>query len=111
MSWNNCRNGKIKLLPRSFQFPSMPLPSLIRMWYCGDIPKNIPPYRMLRGSDVDYMKHGKSKLSSMKKLMGFVIRAATVVNRPNLIKREMLVNDTLLMYHAVKHMFHFESFL
>ena len=63
---------------------------------------------MLRGSDVDYMKHGQSKLSSMKKLMGHVIRAATVVNRPNLIKREMVVNDTLLLYHAVKHMFHFD---
>ena len=31
LSWKNCKDGKIKLLPKSFMFPSMPLPNLTQM--------------------------------------------------------------------------------
>ena len=47
VAWRNCLGGNIRLLPESFVFPTMPLPNLVRMWYCGDVPSNIPPYKML----------------------------------------------------------------
>ena len=31
ISWNNCSDGNIKILPNDFNFPSMPLPELIRI--------------------------------------------------------------------------------
>ena len=72
MEWRNCLGGNLRLFPESFVFPIMPLPNLVRMWYCGDVPSNIPPYKMLRTCDVSHLKHGKCKLSQMKKLMGHV---------------------------------------
>ena len=43
VEWRNCLGGKFRLLPESFLFPTMLLPNLLRMWYCGDVPSNIPP--------------------------------------------------------------------
>ena len=59
----NCLGGKLRLLPESFVFPTIPLPNLVRMWYYGDVPSNIPPNKMLRTCDVSHLKHGKCKLS------------------------------------------------
>jgi hypothetical protein len=58
LSWNNCVNGNLRLVPNTFVLPSMPFPNLIRMWYCGDLPKNIPPYRMLHPGDVKHLNYG-----------------------------------------------------
>ena len=68
VSWSNCLGGKLRLLQITFVFPSMPLPKLIRMWYCGDVPNNIPPCKILRSCDIAHLKHGKSNLSNMKKI-------------------------------------------
>ena len=62
ISWDNCRNGKMKLLPRSYIFPKLSLPNLVTMWYCGDKSKNIPPYKVLRSVDVSEIKGGRQKL-------------------------------------------------
>ena len=43
VAWRNCLGGRIRFFPESFVFPTMPLPNLVRMWYCGDVPSNIPP--------------------------------------------------------------------
>ena len=43
VSWINFYDGKLKLLPKSFVFPSMPFPNLICMWFIRDTAKNIPP--------------------------------------------------------------------
>ena len=67
--WNNCRDGSISLLPRNYVFPSMTIPNLLTMWYCGDRSKNILPYQVIRGSDMREMKGGIQKLSMMKKLV------------------------------------------
>ena len=69
ISWNNCRDRRISLLPQNYLFPSMTLPNLLMMWYCGDRSKNIPPYCMIRGSDMREMKGGVHKLSTMNKLV------------------------------------------
>ena len=108
LSWNNCSNGQMKLLPTSFKFPSMPLPNLVRMWYCGDMTKNIPPYQALRSFDVKHLKIGKTYLSMMKYIMKHVERAALIVNQPHLVKNRMSVQDSFGLYHAIKHMFKFD---
>ena len=48
----NFLGGNLRLLPERFVFPTTPLPNLVRMRYCGDVPSNIPPYKMLRTFDV-----------------------------------------------------------
>ena len=109
MAWRNYLGGKIRLLPESFVFPTMPLPNLVRMWYCGDVLSNIPRYKMLRTCDVSHLKHGKCKLSQMKKLMGHVERAASIVNQPHLIRKDCTVEHVFVLYNAVKHLFLFDS--
>ena len=52
ISWNNCRGGRISLLTQNYAFPSMTLPNLLTIGYCGNRPNNIPPYRMIIGSDM-----------------------------------------------------------
>ena len=86
----------------------MPLPNLIRMWYCGDVPNNIPPYKMLQSCDVALLKHGKSKLYNTKKI-SHVDRGAKIVNQPDLIKKDWTEAHTFSIYHAVKHLFMFHS--
>ena len=85
VAWRNYLGGKPRLFPESFVFPTILLPDLVRMWYCGDVPSNIPPYKMLQTCDVSHLKHDKCKLSQMKKLMGHVERAASIVNKPYLV--------------------------
>ena len=34
ISFNNCRNGRISLLPRNYVFPLMKILNLLTMWYC-----------------------------------------------------------------------------
>ena len=58
ISWNNCRDGRIFLLPRNYMFQSMALTNFLAMWYCGNRSKNIQPYWMIRGSDMREMKGG-----------------------------------------------------
>ena len=88
----------------------MPLPKLIRMWYCGGVPKNIPPYKMLRSYDVDHLKHGKSKISNMKK-MSNVEKGSRIVNQQDLIKKDWTVANKFALYHAVKNLFMFHSLM
>ena len=109
VSWRNCEGGRIRLLSKQFQFPSMALPNLIRMWYCGDKSNNIPPYRMLRPCDVDHLKFGKQKLSNMKTLMNHVERAAHLSNQTHLLKKTWYAGDTLILYNGVSHFFKFDS--
>ena len=69
ISCNNCRYRSTSLLPRNYLFLSMTLPNFLKMWYCGNRSKNIPPYWMIRGSDMREMKVGIHKLSMMKKFV------------------------------------------
>ena len=109
MAWINCLGGKIRLFPESFFFPTMPLPNLVMMWYCRDVPSNIQPYKMLQTCDVSHLKHGKCKLSHMKKLMGHVERAASIVNQPHLVRKDFNAEHEFTLYNAVKHLFPFDS--
>ena len=109
MAWRNCLGGKLRLLPESFVFPTILLPNLVRMWYCGDVPSNIPPYKMLRTCDVSHLKHGKFKLSQMKKLMGHVERAESIVNQSHLVRNDCTAEHAFALYNAVKHLFFFDS--
>ena len=81
----NCCGGSILLTQPSFSFPSMTFPNMLEMWFCGDISKNSPPYRMLMSKDVKHLKGEKQKISNMKSLVKQVIRAAGIVNRHDLV--------------------------
>ena len=59
ISWVNCHGGKILLAASKFSFPSMVFPNMLSMWFCGDISKNIRPYRMLLCKDVNKVKGEK----------------------------------------------------
>ena len=85
ISWNNCRDWRILLLPRNYLFPSITVPNLLTMWNHGDGSKNIPPYRMIRGSDMREMNGGIYKLSMMKKLVKNVEKGVRIVNLPHLL--------------------------
>ena len=62
---------------------------------------------MLQPCNVAHLKHGKSKLSNMKKIMGHVERGAGIVNQKSLIKKDWIVADTFALYHAVNNLFMF----
>ena len=85
ISLNNCKDGRILLLPRNYVFPSITFPNLLTMWYHGDGSKNIPPYRMIRGSDTREMNGGIHRLSMMKKLVKNVEKGVRIVNLPHLL--------------------------
>ena len=80
------------------------------MWYCGDRPKKVPPYRMLRGVDLKNIKGGKLKLAMMRKLMEAVERAAKDFannrggNKSDLIvkNREWTKSDCINLYDVTQ---------
>ena len=106
VSCSNYLGGKLRILRSTFVLPSMPLPNLIIMWYCGYVPNNIPPYKMLQSYNVPHLKHGKSKLSNMEK-MSHVERGDNIFNQPALIKKDWTVAHTFALYHALKNLFMF----
>ena len=107
IAWDNCRGGKILLTRPCFTFPSMTFPNMLTMCFCGDISKNIPPYRILRAKDVEHIKGGKQKLSNMKALVKQVIRAARMGNRLELIVKDWSPRKVLDLYTGVRHFFAF----
>ena len=92
ISWNNFSDGRILLLPRNCVFPSMTLPNLLTMWYCGNRSKNIPPYRKMRGSDMREMKGGIQKLSMMNQLVKNVEKGVQIVNLPHILVQNWIWN-------------------
>ena len=99
-------NDRLQLLPENYNFPQLTLCSLVTGWYCGNQPKGIPPYKILKACDVQHLKGGKQKLSHFKKLMQAVEKAARIVNQPQLVKRVMSERDAITLYNNVKHLFH-----
>ena len=83
--------------------------NLVRMWYCGDVPSNIPPYKILRKCYISHLKHGKCKLSQMKKLMDHVEWAASIVNKTHLVRNDCTAEHAFELYNAVMHLFFFDS--
>ena len=107
ISWGNCKGGKILLTSPSFSFPSMTFPNMLTMWFCGDLSKNIPPYKILRSRDVKHIKGGEQKLSNMKDLVHDVVRAARMGNTNDLIVHDWSPRKVLDLYLGVKHFFSF----
>ena len=64
ISLGNCRGGSTLLTQPSFSILSMAFTNMLEMWFSGDISKNIPPYKMMRGKDVKHVLGGKQKLSN-----------------------------------------------
>ena len=60
--WGNYCEGNNLLTSSEFSFSSMTLPNMLSIWFCGDISKNISPYRMLRCKDLKQVKDGEKKL-------------------------------------------------
>ena len=87
ISWGNFRGGRILLNQPSFSIPSMTFTCMLEICFCGDISKNIPPYRMLRTKDVMHVKCGNQRLSNMKYLVKQVLRSAGIPNRHYLVVR------------------------
>ena len=61
ISCGNCRGGSILLTQPSFSIPYMKFTNMLEMWFCRDISKNIPPYRMLSSKYVQHVKGGNQK--------------------------------------------------
>ena len=59
--WGNCRGGSIILTQPSFSILSMTFTNMLAMWFCGDISKIIPPYRMMREEYVRHVNRGNQK--------------------------------------------------
>ena len=100
-SWGNFCGGSNLLTKPSFSIPSMTFTNMLAMWFCRDISKNIPPYRMLRAKDVKHVKGGKQKLSNMKYLVKHVIRAAGIVNRHDLVVQNWSPRKVVYLYLGV----------
>ena len=107
ISWGNYCGGSIILTQHSFSFPSMTFINMLAMWFCGDISKNILPYRMLRTKYFIHVKGGKQKLSNMKSLVKQVIRAAGIANRHNLVVRNWSPWKVMDLYLGIRHLFDF----
>ena len=95
------------LLSQLFHYPSLTFPNMLTMMFCGDVSKNIPPYRMQRQSDVRHLKGGKQKVSNMKYLVKHVLRAAIFVNRPELEVMVWTSRRVIDLYDGVNYMFAF----
>ena len=109
VAWRNVLGDKIRFLPEIFVIPTMPLPNLVSMWYCGGVLSNIPSYKMLRTCNVSHLKHGKCKLSQIKKLMGHVKRAARIINKTHCVHNDCTAEHKFSLYNTVKHLFLFDS--
>ena len=79
----------------------MALPKFLMMWYCGDRSKNIPPYMMIRGSDMREMKLGIQKLIMMNKLVKNVEKGVLIMNLPHLLVQNWTSRRVLDLYNAV----------
>ena len=79
------------------------------MWYCDDRSNNIPPYWMIRGSDMREMKGGIQRLSTMKKLVKNVEKGVRIVNLPYIIFQNWTLRQVLDLYNDFKHFFGFPS--
>lgn len=118
ISWDNCKEGKINLLPSNYTFPKMSFPNMLTMWFCGDKGNNIPPFKLLKSSDVSHMRSEKGKkrivgpcyLSNMKTLVEHVEKAAMIEGCSDLYRKCQLrhsTKDVLDLYAAVKKYFAF----
>ena len=79
------------------------------MWYCDYRSKNIPPYWMIRGSDMREMKGGIQKFSMMKKLVKMLEKGVRIVNLPHLFVQNCTLIHVLDLYNYVKLFFSFPS--
>ena len=85
----------------------MTFTNMLEMWFCGDISKNIPPYRMMRAKYVMHIKGGKQKLPNMKSLVKQVIRAAGVANIHGLLIQKWSPRKLIYLYLGIRHFFDF----
>ena len=81
------------------------LSALVTAWHCGNRCKGIPPYKLLKGVDVNGIKGGAVKLSQMRKLMNCVENGARIVNKSSLVKPNMTEKDARNLYNSVNHLF------
>ena len=81
------------------------------MWHCGDTSKNIPPYRMIRGSNMREMKVGIQKLSMMKKLVRNLEKLERIVNLHHLLVQNWTSRHVLDIYNPVINLFAFTFLL
>ena len=109
ISWQNVSNGNLRLVPKNFSIPKMSFPNMLTMWYCGDISKNVPPYRLLKACDVRDVKGGKQKISNMRCLVRHVERGARLAGMGHLILKKWDTRGVLDLYHATRHFFAFPT--
>ena len=105
--WVNSCRGNIILTSYEFLFPFMTLPNMLSMWFCDDISKNIPPYRMLQCKYMKQVKCEKQKLSNMKTLVKHVMRAAVILNMNDLVVTSWSPRKVVDLYVGVRHFFDF----
>ena len=103
ISWRNCHGGIIILTQPYFSIPSMTFTNMLEMWFCGDIYKNLPPYRNMTTKYVNHVKGGKQKLSNMKSLVKQVIRYMGVANRHDLVVQKWSPRKLMYLYLGVRN--------
>ena len=107
ISWGNYRIGKIILTEFNFSFPSMTFPNMLPMWFCGDIKKNILPFRMLWCKYVEQVKDEKKRMSNIKALVKHVTKAAVIDNRNDLVVDFWYPRKVMDLYRSVRKFFAF----
>ena len=80
---------------------------MLAMWFCRDISKIIPPYRMMREEDVRHVNRGNQKLSNMKYLVKQVIRSARIANKYDLVVQNWYPRKVMYLYLGVSDLFAF----
>ena len=105
--WVNCCVVNIILTLSNFLIPSMTLPHMLPMWFCGYISTNIPPYIIIWCKDVEQVKVGKQKLSNMKTLVKHVMRLAVIANQNDLVVTFWSPRKLMDLYVVVSNFFDF----
>ena len=88
----------------------MTFTNMLAMWFCGDVSKNIPPYRMLRAKKFMHVKGGKQKLSNMKYLVKQVIKSVGITNIHDLVVQNWFSRKVMDLYLGVMYFFAFPCF-
>ena len=100
--------AQVELVPEGYTIGHLNFSSFITTWYCGNPPKKVAPYRMLRGENLPEMVYGCQILSQMKKLISHVERAAKeLANRPELVieGRSWTPRDCTALHAGIAHFF------
>ena len=75
------------------------------MWYYGDKPNHINPFKTIRSFDVKVIRGGRKNVSTMKLFMHHVKKYDDILNIPHLIVKYWMPKKYTGLYKTVEHLF------